>query len=29
MVCGGLPVTQPQACYYTGDHYATYRRIEP
>ena len=29
IVCGGVPPTQPQACYYTGDHYATYRQIEP
>jgi ribonuclease T1 len=27
IVCGGRPVTQPQACYYTADHYASFRRI--
>ena len=29
MVCGGLPPTQPDACFYTDDHYASFRRIEP
>ena len=29
IVCGGLPPTQPEACYYTDDHYASYRRIAP
>lgn len=28
MVCGGLPRT-PDICYYTADHYASFRRIEP
>ena len=27
IVCGGQPPTQPQACYYTGDHYASFSRI--
>jgi len=27
IVCGGLQVTAPQACYYTDDHYASFRRI--
>jgi ribonuclease T1 len=27
IVCGGPQPTQPQACYYTGDHYASFRRI--
>ena len=27
IVCGGYQVTTPQACYYTDDHYATFRRI--
>ena len=27
IVCGGARPTSPQACYYTGDHYATFRRI--
>ncbi len=26
LVCGG-PVTRPDACYYTGDHYRSFRRI--
>lgn len=26
IVCGG-PRVRPDACYYTGDHYATFRRI--
>jgi ribonuclease T1 len=29
IVCGGLPPTQPEACYYTDDHYASFRRIQP
>ena len=29
IVCGGNPPTAPQACYYTGDHYATFERIVP
>jgi ribonuclease T1 len=28
IVCGGRQPTQPQACYYTADHYASFRRIE-
>lgn len=28
IVCGGKP-TAPEACYYTADHYASFRRIEP
>lgn len=28
IVCGGAPRT-PDACYYTDDHYASFRRIEP
>lgn len=27
IVCGGYQVTTPQTCYYTDDHYATFRRI--
>lgn len=27
IVCGGKPPTQPEACYYTDDHYASFRRI--
>ncbi len=29
IVCGGKPPTQPQACYYTDNHYASFRRIQP
>ena len=28
IVCGG-PKTTPQACWYTADHYASFRRIVP
>jgi len=28
IVCGG-PSTAPDACYYTADHYASFRRIVP
>ena len=28
IVCGG-PATQPNACYYSADHYANFRRIVP
>lgn len=28
IVCGGQP-TRPDACYYTADHYASFRRIVP
>ena len=27
IVCGGPKPTAPEACYYTGDHYSTFRRI--
>ena len=27
IVCGGQPPTQPEVCYYTGDHYASFSRI--
>lgn len=27
IVCGGDMPTSPEACYYTGDHYASFRRI--
>lgn len=29
IVCGGTPPTRPEACYYTDDHYASFRRIAP
>ena len=27
LVCGGVPPTAPETCYYTEDHYASFRRI--
>ena len=27
IVCGGREVTRPDACFYTGDHYASFQRI--
>lgn len=27
IVCGGLQPALPDACYYSGDHYASFRRI--
>lgn len=27
IVCGGLQVQSPDACYYTEDHYASFRKI--
>ena len=27
IVCGGVPPTEPESCYYTDDHYASFRRI--
>ncbi|HWH81597.1 MAG TPA: ribonuclease [Burkholderiaceae bacterium] len=29
IVCGGAVVTAPDACFYTADHYASFRRIAP
>jgi ribonuclease T1 len=29
IVCGGTPPTQPEACFYSDDHYASFRRIAP
>lgn len=29
IVCGGKPPNQPEACYYTDDHYGSFRRIAP
>ncbi len=29
IVCGGKAPTQPDACFYTDDHYASFRRIVP
>jgi len=27
IVCGGAPAEQPEVCYYSDDHYASFRRI--
>ena len=27
IVCGGTPAWQPEVCYYSDDHYASFRRI--
>jgi len=27
IVCGGKPPTNPEACFYTGDHYSSFQRI--
>jgi ribonuclease T1 len=29
IVCGGRPPTQPESCFYTDDHYSSFRRIQP
>jgi ribonuclease T1 len=29
IVCGGRQVSAPDVCYYTQDHYASFRRIAP
>jgi len=29
IVCGGEQPTTPEACWYTADHYASFRRIAP
>jgi len=29
IVCGGLQATAPDACFYTDDHYASFRKIVP
>ena len=29
IVCGGEPPVNPEACYYTADHYSSFRRIVP
>lgn len=29
LVCGGLPPTRPDICYYTDDHYASFRSVTP
>jgi ribonuclease T1 len=27
LICGGTPATAPEVCYYTDDHYASFKRI--
>ncbi len=29
LVCGGEPPTKPEVCFYTDDHYASFKRITP
>ena len=29
IVCGGVPPTAPEVCYYTSDHYNSFRKISP
>ena len=29
IVCGGLAASAPESCYYSDDHYASFRRIAP
>jgi len=29
IVCGGRQPTDPEACFYTADHYASFQRIAP
>jgi len=29
LVCGGVPPVQPEVCYYTADHYASFARVVP
>ena len=29
IICGGKPPTQPEACFYTDDHYASFKLIAP
>ena len=29
IICGGEPPTQPEACFYTDDHYASFKLIAP
>ena len=29
IVCGGLPPERPAVCFYTADHYSTFRQIKP
>jgi ribonuclease T1 len=27
LICGGTPPTTPEVCYYTDDHYASFKRV--
>ncbi|MFG6447560.1 ribonuclease domain-containing protein [Roseateles sp. BYS180W] len=27
LVCGGTPPTEPEVCFYTGDHYASFKQV--
>ena len=27
LICGGTPPTAPEVCYYTDDHYASFKRV--
>lgn len=29
IVCGGKEMRQPETCFYTGDHYNSFQRIDP
>nr|WP_316644499.1 ribonuclease domain-containing protein [uncultured Roseateles sp.] len=29
LVCGGQPPTKPEACFYSDDHYASFKRVRP
>jgi len=29
LVCGGKPPTKPDVCYYTDDHYSSFKRVAP
>jgi len=29
LVCGGLPPTRPDVCFYTDDHYSSFKRVQP
>lgn len=29
IVCGGTPPSRPDTCFYTGDHYASFKQIAP
>ena len=29
LVCGGTPPNAPEICYYTDDHYSSFKRVQP